>query len=137
MGEKENFKLACATYLQTISVSSLRTYGRSLGLQKPTALKKATLIQQIIQALCGEISPMRGKLGAPAKDVCVEPSLLKNIDALRKNYHVEQILPVFIPPVENEKKIKKEPPVVINISLQFSELTDKQKEGLKAFLQVL
>ena len=135
MGEKEKFKLACASYLQTISVSALRVYGRSLGLQKPTALNKSALIQQIIQALCGEISPMRGKLGAPAKDIRVEPSILKNIDALRENYRIEQVLPIFTQPKENAKT-RAEKPIVINISLQFSELTDEQKKGLKAFLQV-
>ncbi len=50
----ETFKKECKEYLNTLSIGDLRRYGRYVGLQRPTDMKKQALIDEIIATLCGK-----------------------------------------------------------------------------------
>ncbi len=62
--KKTEFEEACKAYLFPLSITDLRVYGRYLGLPAPTKLKKAELICEIIQVLCGEKTAVRTNKGA-------------------------------------------------------------------------
>lgn len=87
--EKENvkeFKMACRAYLVTVDTFTLRTYGRYIQLDAPTALNKSELIQNIISVLCGEIVPSRTRKGAPVKSTSIPQSLIETVTQLQDKY---------------------------------------------------
>ena len=49
----EKFKLKCKNYLTTIDLHRLRAYGRFVGVERPAAKDKETLIDDIV-AILGE-----------------------------------------------------------------------------------
>ena len=72
------FKNACATYLSTLSVNSLRSYAREVGVAKPTTKKKQHLIEEILGIFSGDILPQpRATMGAPVKDSGVDVTAVK------------------------------------------------------------
>ena len=130
------FKLVCMKYLQTISITALRTYGRTLGLEKPTTLRKADLIEEIVLVLCGEFEQKRKKLGAPIKSDYVDPTLVNKIKDLQIKY-----LPSKKKTIKKAAISKKEEnvvqPLFLQFSIEFSALTKLQKSRLAAFLKTL
>jgi len=48
MNGKQNnqFRYACKEYLYSLSIGDLRTYGREIGVSKPTTMKKERLFHQ-------------------------------------------------------------------------------------------
>ena len=159
------FKKECAELLQAQSLETLRCYGRFIGMQKPTALSKAALIEGIMATLCGEIPPARNLRGAPIKNHVVNEELIKKIELLKSKYensNVEELnlyqdsLPLEVQneqpaqtelPIQTKQPIQTEQPIqntaqkntniCFNLHVNFSDLSDEQKEALRAFLKTL
>ena len=153
------FKKECAELLQAQSLETLRCYGRFIGMQKPTALSKSALIEGIMATLCGEIPPARNQRGAPIKNHVVNEELIKKIELLKSKYensNVEELnlyqdsLPLEVQneqPAQNELPIQTEQStddnspkntnICFNLHVNFSDLSDEQKEALRAFLKTL
>lgn len=72
------FKNTCGMYLSTLSVNSLRSYAREVGVAKPTTKKKQQLIEEILGIFSGEILPQpKATMGAPVKDSGVDVTAVK------------------------------------------------------------
>lgn len=83
------FKYSVKVFLDTLSIGSLRAYGREIGVERSAAKKKGELIQDIISVLCGERMPIeRSKLGAPVKNDYVDPRIPQEIEQLKKAYDI-------------------------------------------------
>ena len=144
MDEKElRFRLECRNYFHTVDLGTLRCYGRLLKLQSPTAKKKADLIEDILDVLCGKSTPYRNKRGAPVKNNFFDEKLLEKVAQLQKDYlfgGVEWTLP--------EEEREKEPAVLVEemeedsleklqITVRYSLLNEKQKKLFKDFFKSL
>ena len=80
----EGFKNACIECLDVFSLGKLRSYGRSIGVDTPTAKKKGELISDIVAILVGELAPIeRSSRGAPIKDDYVDPAINEAISKQR------------------------------------------------------
>ena len=88
MDEKNvlGFKTECMAYLYTVSIHSLRSYGRYLSLRNPSAMKKSDLISMILRVLIGETKQTRVNQGAPIKNNFFEPNVAKTIEGLKEKY---------------------------------------------------
>ena len=135
----EAFKKACKEYLNTISIADLQRYGRYVGLQRPTDMKKQALIDEIIETLCGEKSPSRNSRGAPIKNNGVLESIPLKIEQLS-----QELLGYTIktPEPQTEKLIEPEPviveePVVVKLVLPLQRLNKEQKKLVYALLESL
>lgn len=72
------FKNQCVAYLSTLSVNSLRSYAREVGVAKPTTKKKQRLIDEILGVFAGDIAPTpKATQGAPVKESGVDISAVK------------------------------------------------------------
>ncbi len=107
------FKNTCAMYLSTLSVNSLRSYAREVGVAKPTTKKKQQLIEEILGIFSGEILPQpRATMGAPVKDSGVDITAVKqeverihlqcyssamgiSMEELKKNFGNEKMVEPF------------------------------------------
>ena len=84
------FKLACRNILSSYPISSLRSYGRYVGLNSPTSCNKEPLIEQIVGVLSGEISVQeRSGRGAPVLDERLPMNLIHAMEALIAKYAAE------------------------------------------------
>lgn len=149
------FKIKCTVYFQEKSLKDLRAYGRYVGLQRPTALSKKDLIDTIVKTLCGETLPARNSKGAPVKSYHLDPSIFTDIDALKREYGIEHDLRSFTdhpvatetaatPTTATAQSTKKATPqfleneaLSVQIVLNFSNLSKKQKEKLSEFFHSL
>lgn len=85
--ETDAFKNACKLYLSKFGINELRSYGRELGVFRPTDKKKEDLLEQIIGVLSEEISPVeKNNKGAPLKNTYVPSEIPEKIAALRAEY---------------------------------------------------
>ena len=82
----QEFKTACKSVLSKYGIHDLRTYGRELGLEKPAALKKNDLENEIVAVLCGELFPERNHRGKPPKNEFCNPRLIEEVQALKAKY---------------------------------------------------
>ena len=128
---KTQFKMDCKKYLSSISLEYLRAYGRSIQLKDPTKKKKSELIEEIIRVLCGEYAPKRNNKGAPIKNGYIAPEILKDIEVIKKKYALEP------PASENVDSEIKFPKVSLQLTIEPSCLTEKQKKLLNDFLNSL
>ena len=81
------FRYACTQYLSTLSIMTLRAYGREVGVSKPTEKKKGELIEEIVGILTGDVTPVaRATKGAPVKDDFVDPKIERAIEEFRKEF---------------------------------------------------
>lgn len=98
MDEKNvlGFKTECMAYLYTVSIHSLRSYGRYLSLRNPSVMKKSDLISMILRVLVGETKQTRVNQGAPIKNNFFEPNVAKTIEGLKEKYGLL--------PIETEEK---------------------------------
>lgn len=119
MRDELGFKLACTKYFNTLGLDALRAYARTLQIEKPTMMRKADLIEEIIKVLCGEITPYRAGRGAPVKNGYVDESIFETVRKIQKEFAWDVLFP---PPVE-----KKEIGVVLeeNNALTFTETTEE------------
>ena len=135
----EAFKKACKEYLNTISIGDLQQYGRYVGLQRPTDMRKQALIDEIIETLCGEKSPSRNGRGAPIKNNGVLESIPLKIEQLSQEllgYTIKTPEPQIEKLIEPEPMIVEEP-VVVKLSLPLQRLNKEQKKLVYALLESL
>ena len=149
MDEKNvlGFKTECMAYLYTVSIHSLRSYGRYLSLRNPSAMKKSDLISMILRVLIGETKQTRVNQGAPIKNNFFEPNVVKTIEGLKEKYGLL--------PIETEEKNaqpetsalqeksaetgkdEESVPVCATFEVNVSALNAKQKKLLTNFLNSL
>ena len=122
------FKEACGNYFQKVSLNTLRSYGRFIGLQKPTAQKKQDLIEDIIKMLCGEIKPDRNKQGAPVKE-SVNMDFVKIVEQLKAEY-LDGATIARIEEANEEKK--EETAVMMHLDVNLASLSKEQKKKFYA-----
>ncbi|MBO5240296.1 MAG: hypothetical protein J6B56_02600 [Clostridia bacterium] len=109
------FKIACKEELKNWGIMTLRAYGRNIGMRKPTKLKKAELIEQIIGVLCGELVQVQTNRGAPVKNYYIDEKAVGKIELIKRKYlQAEEppiVAPVVVPIAVEESKIppKKKP----------------------------
>lgn len=85
--KEKAFKHACKEYLLSLSLGSLRAYGRDIGVARPAAKKKDVLIEDILAVLCEEMQPIeRSKRGAPVRDDRVDPRIVQRVENIRRDY---------------------------------------------------
>ena len=83
----EPFKKAAEKVLNAESVERLRSYGREIGVDKPTTKKKEILIQEILGIFTEEIEPIeKSRQGAPVKNSYVDPRLVEKMEKLKRKY---------------------------------------------------
>ena len=86
------FKSECKNYLLTLGIGALRSYGRHVGVERPTTKNKEDLIEAIIGILAGEIPPVPcSKLGAPVLNKHVDPNIIATVEKLRLMYVSEGV----------------------------------------------
>jgi hypothetical protein len=84
---KQGFYQECKTYLSGRSLDELRTYGRMIGVFRPTDKKKEDLIEQICGILVGDVAPIiQNGRGAPIKNKHLDPSISVNVENLLAKY---------------------------------------------------
>ena len=127
--KRKNFQKLCTQYLNQQGLVELRAYGRFLYLPKPTKLKKAELIKEIVSVLCGEQTPKRTNRGAPIKNNYFNKTIVSKIEEIRGE--------VFNATEANEDTIIQSRTVVLNISVVVERLNEKQKQLLNDFLSSL
>ena len=139
MDKVEQFKEICRYYFSTLPLASVQAYGRDLGLCRPTGMKKADLIEEILKVLCGgEVEP-RNARGAPIKNTN-SGTIAQEIEALQKKY-LSEILDKQTTVVKEQKEPA--PALVAEriicesaqIVIQFSDLTKEQKKLFMKFLK--
>ncbi len=83
----ELFKSACVNYLNTLGISDLRSYGREVGVARPTAKNKEDLIGAIVGILAGELLPIPiSRQGAPVKYDGVDARIPLKIENIKREY---------------------------------------------------
>jgi len=93
----QRFKLECKNYLLTLGIGDLRSYGRYVGVERPTTKNKEDLIDAIISVLAGEVPPVPcSKLGAPVINKRFDPKIVETIEELRL-FHSNQIVFPMVP----------------------------------------
>lgn len=89
MDEREQFKRDCRLYFKDVILGELRSYGREVGVESPTKLKKSELIEEILAILTKEKEPVpRSNKGAPVLAKGVDARVLERVDALRRYYKI-------------------------------------------------
>lgn len=73
------YQYACKHYLRSKSLEKLRTFGRSIGVNRSTAKNKDTLIEDIVGVLSGRLEPKYTKKGAPVLNNSVDPDIPERI----------------------------------------------------------
>ncbi len=93
---KENtkhFQTACRDYLSGLGINDLRTYGRGIGVARPTVKNKEELIAAIIGILCGELLPVPiSRHGAPVKNDRVDTRIPAQINAFRREFFANDVM---------------------------------------------
>ncbi len=85
--EIEKFTKACTLFLDRLCISDLRSYGRDLGVARPTVMKKEELEEAIIGILTGQLLPIDiSAQGAPVKNDYVDARIPEKMEMLRKSF---------------------------------------------------
>ena len=101
---QEKFEYVCRDYLKTLSIADLRTYGRSIGVERPTEKKKDELVKDIISVLTGAVAPIeKSTQGAPVKNVFVDPAIPAQVAELKRRLCGEET-PTATESVKTEKE---------------------------------
>ncbi len=108
MTEKmKQFQAACQIYFSSLGIAELRTYGREVGVSRPTAKKKEELIEDIIGILSGTLAPIAiSKQGAPVKNDRVDERIPAKIDALKREFFANDVM-MDIPKYDFRKEYQK------------------------------
>lgn len=141
------FKKECAELLQAQSLETLRCYGRFIGMQKPTTLSKPALIEEIMATICGEIPPSRNQRGAPIKHHWNDQEFIERINLLIAKYEnvtteesalcTDSNLSNIPTEQSTDGNSPKNTNLYVNLNVNFSDLSDEQKEILRSFLKTL
>ncbi len=87
------FEYACEIYLSTLGIADLRSYGREMGVARPTTKKKQELVRDILDILLGRIMPIEvSKQGAPVKNDRVDARIPARIEALRREFFPNAVI---------------------------------------------
>lgn len=86
------FQYECRHYLRSKSLEKLRTYGRSIGVNRSAAKNKGLLIEDIIGVLSGRLEPTYTKRGAPVLNDSVDPQIPERIKQI-----YEEVFGVVLP----------------------------------------
>ncbi len=82
-----SFEKECYDYFLTLGISDLRSYGREIGVSRPTTKKKEELIEAIIDIFTGKVSPIKvSNQGAPVKNARVDERIPAMIQSLCEKY---------------------------------------------------
>lgn len=162
--KKAKFKEECVRCLSLEGLYYLRSYGRFLGLQYPTRLKKAELIRQIVGVLSGELAQERNNRGAPIKNDYISIEILDGIERIKNKYYPSVDKPQEEPVGQEAEPIEKEcvsskilvsveelkekyslspfkteeqasNPVLLRLEVDLATLNENQKRLLNAFLR--
>ena len=80
LNKKGIFMTYTEEYLKELSIHTLRTLGKMIGVKSPTSLHKNQLIKEIVGISNGEIAPFFSKKGRPTLDNnCTDILKLKKI----------------------------------------------------------
>lgn len=78
-------------YLDSLSILTLRTLSREVGVYNPTKTAKDELILQTIAVLVGEATPCgRSKRGAPVKEASIDQKYMRELQAICDKYLNEE-----------------------------------------------
>lgn len=78
---------AYTEYLSTLSIGTLRSVGRQIGVNKSTAKKKGELVDEMVAVLSGVVPPAeRTNRGAPVKDEYVDPKVFEKLEEIKFSY---------------------------------------------------
>ncbi len=107
MNEKmKQFRNACRLYLSGLGIGDLRSYGREVGVARPTAKNKEDLIDCIVGILAGELEPIQiSKQGAPVKNDRVDDRIPKKIAEIKAEYFANDIM-LDLPPLDLKKRYR-------------------------------
>lgn len=84
---RKEFIFECREFLSAQSLASLRSYGRTVGVESPTSRKKGELIEEIIGILVEDIpAKERSGRGAPVLDNRTDFHILDEIARLKQKY---------------------------------------------------
>ena len=122
------YKMACRNYFQNVSLNSLRSYGRFLGLRSPTTQHKEDLIEDIIKMLCGEMQPERNKQGAPVKEN-VNMDVIQAVEQLKGEYRIGEYSEV--------KTQEKTNAVIVHLDVDIGALNKQQRKKFNDFIESL
>ena len=85
------FKANCQFQLMRYNIGALRAYASEIGVPRATEKKKGELIEDITAILSGEREPIaKTNLGAPVKNGYVDPTLISEMESLRRAYFPER-----------------------------------------------
>lgn len=80
-------------YLTSLSILTLRTLAREIGVYNPTKTSKESLIAQSVSILVGETAPSRpSRRGAPVKEASLDQKYMREIKAICNRYLTEKTL---------------------------------------------
>ena len=83
----EELKQAYTEYLSTLSIGSLRSVGRHVGVNQSTLKKKGALVKDIVEILIGNVPPAaKTNRGAPVKDAYIDPKIFSRLDEIKFLY---------------------------------------------------
>ena len=83
----EELKQAYTEYLSTLSIGSLRSVGRHVGVNQSTLKKKGALVKDIVGILIGNVPPAaKTNRGAPVKDAYIDPKIFSKLDEIKFLY---------------------------------------------------
>lgn len=89
MDEREQFKRDCRLYFKDVALGDLRSYGREIGVDKPTTFSKSALIEEILAILTKEKQPVpRSNRGAPVLAKQPNEQVVEKVDALCRQYRL-------------------------------------------------
>ena len=82
-----DFEYVCREFLMGLSLDQLRSYGRYVGVDKPTTKKKNEIVSDAIAIFLGQIPPVPvSHRGAPVKNDFVDPKVIEKVDSIRAIY---------------------------------------------------
>ena len=83
----EELKQAYTEYLSTLSIGSLRSVGRHVGVNQSTLKKKGARVKDIVEILIGNVPPAaKTNRGAPVKDAYIDPKIFSKLDEIKFLY---------------------------------------------------
>ena len=83
----DELKQAYTEYLSTLSIGSLRSVGRHVGVNQSTLKKKGALVKDIVEILIGNVPPAaKTNRGAPVKDAYIDPKIFSKLDEIKFLY---------------------------------------------------
>ena len=125
MNEQE-YRNRLTALLKEQGLMALRRYGRDLQLTRTADVKKDELVEKIVAVLCGEVTPKRGRKGAPVKDGMRETRIAREVSSLRKEFGL----------IDEEAELTQEktPPTSLSFTVTLDKLTSDQKRILTDFI---